>query len=112
MRINRFSEIKPTSVISPCGAIVVDCSPHPAVSSSAHAAIDAFVGVYHEHVLALVEAVDRTNLDAIHVFAFDAIFGDDELISMTPVAREGPADKTRPASGSQRYAPPLREIVR
>jgi hypothetical protein len=111
MRINRFSEIKPTSVISPCGAIVVDRSPHPAVSSSAHAAIDAFVGVYHEHVLAIVEAVDRTNLDAIHVPAFDAIFGDD-LISMTPVAREGPADKTRRASGSQRYAQPLREIVR
>src|SRR5215210_764205 len=28
----------------------------------AHAAIDAFVGVDHEHVLALVEAVDRADL--------------------------------------------------
>jgi hypothetical protein len=32
----------------------------------------------HEHVFALVEAIDRTNLDAIHVFALDAIVADDE----------------------------------
>jgi hypothetical protein len=25
-----------------------------------------------------MEAVDRTDLDAIHVFALDAVFGDDE----------------------------------
>ena len=36
----------------------------------AHAAIDALVGVDDEHVLALVEAVDRTHLDAVHVLAF------------------------------------------
>ena len=44
----------------------------------AHAAINALVGIDHEHVFALVEAVDRTDLDAIHIFAFDAIVGDDE----------------------------------
>ena len=44
----------------------------------AHAAIDALVGINHEHVFALVEAVDWANLNAIHIFAFDAIFGDDE----------------------------------
>jgi hypothetical protein len=30
-----------------------------------------------EHVLAFVETVDRTDLDAVHVFAFDAIVGHD-----------------------------------
>jgi hypothetical protein len=30
-----------------------------------------------EHVLALVEAIDGANLDAIHVFAADAVLGDD-----------------------------------
>jgi hypothetical protein len=30
-----------------------------------------------EHVLALVEAIHRTDFHAIHVFALDAIFGDD-----------------------------------
>ena len=43
----------------------------------AHAAIDAFVGVDDKHVLALVEAVDRADLDAVQVFALDAGFGDD-----------------------------------
>src|ERR1700722_22873 len=43
----------------------------------AHPAIDAFIGVDHQHVLALVEAIDRANLDAVEVFAFDAGFGDD-----------------------------------
>ena len=43
----------------------------------AHAAVDALVGVDDEHVLALVETVDRAHLDAVHVFALDAIFSDD-----------------------------------
>src|SRR5581483_6090210 len=43
----------------------------------AHAAIDAFVGVDDQHVLALVEAIHRANLDAIHVLAADAGFSDD-----------------------------------
>jgi hypothetical protein len=41
-----------------------------------HAAIDAFVGMDHQHVLPLVEAVDRADLYAIHIFATDAGFGD------------------------------------
>ena len=40
-------------------------------------AVDALVGVDDEHVLALVEAVDRADLDAIHVFAADAVVVDD-----------------------------------
>jgi hypothetical protein len=78
----------------------------------AHAAIDAFFGVNHEHVLALVEAVQRTNFDAIHVFDLMQYSVTTNVIPLTPVARDGLADKTRPASGSRRYAQPLREIVR
>src|SRR5204863_3298816 len=43
----------------------------------ADAAIDALVGVDDEHVLALVEAVDRTHLDAVHQLTFNAAFIDD-----------------------------------
>src|SRR5687768_2713885 len=43
----------------------------------AHAAVDALVGMDHEHVLALVEAIHRAHLDAVHVLALDAVFGDD-----------------------------------
>src|SRR3546814_6656668 len=42
----------------------------------AHTAIDAFLGVDDQHVLALVEAVHGANLDAIHIFAADAGVGD------------------------------------
>src|SRR5690606_12938115 len=42
----------------------------------AHAAVDALVGVDDEHVLALVEAIDRTDLDAVHVLALDAVVRD------------------------------------
>jgi hypothetical protein len=30
-----------------------------------------------EHVLALVETIDRAYLHAVHIFALDAIFSDD-----------------------------------
>ena len=43
----------------------------------AHAAIDAFVRMDDQHVLALVEAVYRADLNAIGIFAFDAGFSDD-----------------------------------
>jgi len=43
----------------------------------ANAAIDAFVGVNDEHVLALVEAVHRTHLDTVHVLAANAALIDD-----------------------------------
>ena len=44
----------------------------------AYAAIDAFIGADHEHVFALVKAVNGAHFDAIHIFASDAIVGDDE----------------------------------
>jgi hypothetical protein len=31
----------------------------------------------HQHVLAFVEAIHRTNFDAVHELALDAGFGDD-----------------------------------
>src|SRR5262249_37019471 len=37
----------------------------------AYATVDAFVGMNDEHVLAFVEAVHRTHLYAVHVFAFN-----------------------------------------
>src|SRR5215212_5984030 len=43
----------------------------------ADSAIDALVGMNDEHVLALVEAIDRTHLDTVHVLALDAVLGDD-----------------------------------
>ena len=43
----------------------------------ANSAIDAFVRVDDEHVLTLIEAVDRTHLDTVHVLTFDTAFIDD-----------------------------------
>ena len=43
----------------------------------ANTAINTFVRVNDEHVLAFIETVDRTDLDAVHVFAFYAIVGHD-----------------------------------
>src|SRR6476620_7548013 len=43
----------------------------------AHAAIDAFVRMDHQHVLALVEAIDGADLDAVGVLALDAGLSDD-----------------------------------
>src|SRR5581483_11952129 len=43
----------------------------------ANAAIDALVRVDHEHVLTFIEAVDRTDLYAVHVLALDAGVVDD-----------------------------------
>ncbi|GGA35162.1 hypothetical protein GCM10011499_00560 [Pelagibacterium lentulum] len=43
----------------------------------ANAAIDAFVRMDDEHVFAFVEAVDRTDLNAVGIFAFDAIISND-----------------------------------
>src|SRR3546814_17586093 len=43
----------------------------------AHAAVDALVRVDDQHILALVETVHGANLDAIHIFAADAVIGHD-----------------------------------
>jgi len=43
----------------------------------AHAAVDALIGMDHEHIFALVEAVHRTHLHAVHVLALNAVFDDD-----------------------------------
>src|ERR1700722_17019867 len=42
----------------------------------ADAAINALTGVDHEHVFTGIDAVDRADFDAVHVFAANAIFGD------------------------------------
>jgi hypothetical protein len=43
----------------------------------AHPAVDALVRVNDEHILAFIEAIDRANLDAVGVFALDAVLVDD-----------------------------------
>jgi hypothetical protein len=55
----------------------------------ADTAVDAFVRVDYQHVVAFVEAVDRADLHAIHVFATNAIVGDDEGHDDTAGVRGG-----------------------
>src|ERR1700676_276517 len=43
----------------------------------ADAAVDAFLGIDHQHVLALVEAIHGADFDAVHVLALDAGIVDD-----------------------------------
>jgi hypothetical protein len=43
----------------------------------AHAAVDAFIGMDDEHVLAFIEAVHRAHFHAVHILALDAVLGDD-----------------------------------
>src|SRR4051812_15588547 len=50
----------------------------------ANPAIDALVGVDHQHVLTGIEAVDRADLHAIHILALDAGLGDDISHWATP----------------------------
>ena len=42
-----------------------------------HTTIDTFIRVDDQHVFALVEAIDGAHFHAIHIFALDAVFGDD-----------------------------------
>src|SRR5262249_54888301 len=65
----------------------------------ANTAIDAFIGVDDEHVLTLVEAVHRTNLDTVHVLTFDTAFIDDvgqlSLLPSSSPARRSPSRNSR-----------------
>src|SRR3954470_18664343 len=68
----------------------------------AYAAVDALVGVYDEHVLALVEAIHGADLHAVHVLALDAVLGDDvgHRSSLTARRRDGPLRaRSHPANG-------------
>src|ERR1700676_4357202 len=49
----------------------------------AQGAVDALLGIDGEEVRPLAEAVDRETLDAIHVLALDAAFGDDKSHSVS-----------------------------
>jgi hypothetical protein len=44
---------------------------------NADATVDTFIRMNYEHIVAHIEAVDGTDLDAVHEFAFDAIVGHD-----------------------------------
>lgn len=41
----------------------------------ANTAINALIWMYDEHVVALIKTIDGTDLNAIHIFAADAIVG-------------------------------------
>jgi hypothetical protein len=43
----------------------------------ADATVDAFIRMNDQHVLAFVEAVHRADFNAVHIFALDAVLGDD-----------------------------------
>ena len=43
----------------------------------AYTAVNTLIRMDHEHILAFIEAVDRTNLNAIGVFALDAVLVND-----------------------------------
>ena len=61
----------------------------------ADTAIDTFIRVNDEHILAFIETIDRTDLDAVHVFALDAVFDDDIGHSKAPL---------RPSSARRKFA--------
>lgn len=42
-----------------------------------HAAVNAFIGMDDEHVVAFIKAVHRTHFNAVHVLALDAVLNDD-----------------------------------
>ena len=43
----------------------------------ANPAVDALIGMDDKHVLAFIKTFDGTDFHAVHVFAGDAVFGDD-----------------------------------
>src|SRR5690606_37676552 len=71
----------------------------------ADATINALVRMDDEEVLALIEAVDRADLDAVHVFAAHACVGDD--VGHWPKFRLS-AEMTRAAANVKRT--PLRQV--
>src|SRR4051812_12830701 len=72
----------------------------------ANATVDAFVGLDHKHVIPLVEAVDGAHLDAVGIFALDAVFGDDVGHARFPFSsynRLGPSRLSRPTWLSRQF---------
>jgi hypothetical protein len=63
----------------------------------AHPAIDAFIRMDDEHVLALVETIHGTNLDTIHQFALDTTVIDDIGQIRPPRLQLGGNDRPRAA---------------
>src|SRR5690349_2831275 len=66
----------------------------------ADAAVDAFVGLDHKHVIPLVEAVDGAHLDAVGIFALDAVFGDDVGHARFPFSSYNRHRPSRPSLSS------------
>ena len=45
--------------------------------SLANATVDTLIGMDDEHVLAFIKTFDRADVHTVHIFAGDAVFGDD-----------------------------------
>ena len=70
----------------------------------AHATVDAFVRMDDEHVLTLVEAVDRTHFDAVHSFAANAAIVDD-VCQLSVLSRQSSNAPTGMKTVSETNAP-------
>jgi len=66
----------------------------------ANAAVDTFVGVDDEHVLAFVETIYGAYFHAIHIFALDAILHDDISHAYLLRRRMRPPTALQPGAGS------------
>src|SRR5690606_38998338 len=64
----------------------------------AHPAVDAFIGVNHQHVFAFVETIHRTDFNAVHKFAADAIFSNDVRHLYPPACMTGATTTYRGSS--------------
>ena len=67
------AEVGRTARARPATAI----DPDEQVGWTSIAAVDTLVGMNDEHVLPFIETVDGAHFDAVHVFAADAVIGDD-----------------------------------
>ena len=67
-------------------------------------------GIDDEEVRALVEAVHRADLHAVHVLALDAVFGDDKSHSLSSKEVPEPAERSgcKPGRGRHCATPPCR----
>src|SRR5262245_27302377 len=71
----------------------------------AHAAVDALVGMDHQHVVALVEAIHGADLDAVHVLASDAGFGD-HVGHRSLRSKTGPGNAPEPPAAADHIQAP------
>src|SRR5438477_8597843 len=79
---------------------------------NAQGAVDALLGIDHQHVGSLAKAVDRAHVDAVGVLALDAALGDDVCHGGDEPARPNDSRAFREDSGYLiMYGPGLSRFV-